>query len=106
MANCPSKLEKLVDEIIAKHEKTQKSRERYTKTARDAKRKIAASKGMNIPKWEAYWAELDEWKKFAADRDIEKELHPLGFAPPPLDLPPRPVRPDDLEDVYAAPSKH
>ena len=60
---------------------------------------------MSIPKWEAYWAELDEWKKFAADRDIEKELHPLGFAPPPLDLPPRPVRPDDLEDVYAAPSK-
>ncbi|KAK0107272.1 hypothetical protein ONS95_003972 [Cadophora gregata] len=104
MANFTSKVEKHVDDIIAKHEKTQKSRERYTKTARDAKRKIAASKSMSIPKWEAYWELLDKWKKLATDRDIEQELHPLGFAPPPLDLPPRPVRPDDLEDVYATPS--
>ncbi|KAH9223410.1 hypothetical protein DL95DRAFT_96293 [Leptodontidium sp. 2 PMI_412] len=109
MANTPfkhetSKHEKFIDSILLKHEQTQKSRDRYTKTARDAKRKIAASKGVTIPKWEAYWKELDEWKKFAADRDIEKELHPLGLAPPPLELPPRPARPDDLEDVYAPPA--
>ncbi|KAL2073331.1 hypothetical protein VTL71DRAFT_10655 [Oculimacula yallundae] len=72
----------------------------YTKKARDAKRKIAASKGMSIPKWEAYWKQLDKWKKFAADRGIENELHPLGLAPPPLDIPARPEKPGDMEDVY------
>lgn len=103
MANSTSKRQKLIDSIFARHEQTQKSRDRYTKTARDAKRKIAISKGMSIPKWETYWEEEVMWKKYAADRDLETELHPLDLAPPPVDLPPRPARPEDLEDVLLRP---
>ncbi|XMA13438.1 hypothetical protein WAI453_006229 [Rhynchosporium graminicola] len=72
MAKTSSKNSKLIDNILHKHEKTQQSRERYTKMARDSKCKIASSKGIQIPKWETYWKELDEWKKLAADREIEK----------------------------------
>ncbi|KAI9049913.1 hypothetical protein LZ554_006060 [Drepanopeziza brunnea f. sp. 'monogermtubi'] len=87
--------------LEAKHYETQKLRARYTKLTRDTKRKIARSKNMEIPKWEAYWKVIDEWKEIVATYEIEKELHPLGLAPSPERIPPRPVRPDDLEDVYA-----
>lgn len=91
--------------IVYRHEKTQQTRYQYTKSARDSKRKAALCKGIAIPVWEAYWKALDIWTVFAANRELKQELHPLGLSPPPLALPPKPAKPDNLEDVHGAPSR-
>ena len=88
------------ESIIARHEQIRRIRTRFANQARDAKRRHAAARGIPIPRWEAYWRELDEWKNLMIEQEIDKELHANGHAPTPPTTPiPPPHKPDNLEKV-------
>jgi hypothetical protein len=59
------------ESIIARHKQVQASRNRFVHQARDGKRKLAAAKGIAIPKWEKYWRELGEWKDLIVEQEID-----------------------------------
>jgi hypothetical protein len=83
------------ESIIARHKQVQASRNKFVYQARDGKRKLAATQGIAIPKWEMYWKELDEWKDLMVEEEID-----LAPTPPTTPIP-RPRKPKDLENVGA-----
>jgi hypothetical protein len=88
------------ESIIARHKQVHASRNRFVHQARAGKRKLAAAKGIAIPKWEKYWRELDEWKDLIVEQAIDRELYQHDLAPTPPTTPiPRPPKPKDLENV-------
>ena len=88
------------ESIIARHMQVQESRNRFVNQARDAKRKLAAARGIPILRWEEYWAELDEWRVLMVEQEVERELYRIGQAPTPPTTPiPRPGKPGNLENV-------
>jgi hypothetical protein len=89
--------------IIHRHEDAQRSRDRQAKESRDAKRKLARAKCIDITGWEKYWQALDEWKTILAGRALDRELCQNGWAPsPPASPVNRPRRPEGLEDIGSA----
>ena len=87
--------------IINRHKEKRDASKKFINQARDATRKLAIAQGIAIPNWESYWEDLDDWKNFIMEQEIDRELFEHDLAPGGLSTTPIPrlPKPDNLEQV-------